>query len=138
MGWKYEPDETPKRKHAWSNDTAGFVDVHGVKVGKCPKTLTIEHIQQMLDGEVEGAEVLEWRPASGWRFDCPKRLYLVYEGVVYRAMPTRPGFSYHGFPESDDPDAFPKGRRGRELKERIIAAARQQGCEAEVRKWMSW
>ena len=125
--WVYEPDERPKKKHRWGNADAGFVDVGGVPVGKCPSDMTLLEAQDLLQSGIP------WSP-RGWRHSYPKRLYAVYRGVLYRATPTNPGRSYHGFPEH--PSHFPTGSRA--LKDEILKRARADGCEAEVREWMNW
>ncbi len=128
MSWRYEPDEMPKRKHAWDRDEAGFVEVAaGQLVSKCPIGVSPSEAQELLDGAIP------WSPRS-WRRDHPQRLYAVRGGVLYRAMPTVPGRSYHGFPEHST--GFPRGARA--LKRQILARARELQCELEVRRWMNW
>lgn len=128
MPWKYEPDEVPKHKHNWEHDFAGFISVnHDTFVGKCPHGMTLEDAQALLQ------TAIEWSPRN-WRSDFPKRLYVVHEGVLYRATPTNPGVSYHAFPEH--PTRFP--RSGQALKAAVLLEAERQGCEAEIRKWMNW
>jgi hypothetical protein len=124
MAWLYEPDETPKKKHHWAKDHAGFVEVGNVLVGKCPSEMTISEAQDLLNA---GAG---WTPRN-WDEDYPKRIYTVKDGVVYRATPTRPGYSYHGFPEIRR--QLPTDRS---LHEAILALAREDGSEEEVRAWL--
>ena len=125
----YEADEQPKRKHGWSRPYAGIVESGAGLVGKCPSTMTTAAAQALLDGAI---------PYSNPRSDRrhPQRLYAVSDGVVYRAVPTRPGISYHGFPE--DPSKFVKGRRGMEIKQQLLDQAVALGCVREVRRWMGW
>lgn len=129
MNWLYEPDEIPKRKHYWAEDYADFVEEGSGIVGKCPVSLGVAEAQTLLDDAV---------PYSGPRWDrsYPNRLYAVSDGVVYRATPTNPGMSYHGFPEY--PGKFPSGSAAEKVKRAIVECARRQGCEAEVRGWMNW
>jgi hypothetical protein len=128
VSWKYEPDEVPKRKHHWSEPSAGFEeDPAGNRVGKCPSGLPLETAQALLD------RAIPWSPST-WRRTYPQRLYAVLEGVLYRANPTNPGTSYHGFPEH--PSRFPKG--GRALKHALLGRAKELGCEAELKRWMRW
>jgi len=122
--WEYEPDESPRRKHKWSRDEHGFVEQNGVVVAKCPDSLTNEKARELLNSGVG------WRDED-WPHDHPNKIYGVYRGVVYRATPTIPGRSYHGFPEV--PSRMP---RKRELQEAIIELARNEGTEDEVRKWL--
>jgi hypothetical protein len=120
--WQYVPDEDPKKKHHWEQNVAGFVEVRGVQVGKCPKNVTMQQAQQLLNSGVE------WAP-MGWRKPYPKRIYNILNGVVYRATPTIPGQSYHGFPEHRE-DLPP------EMKQPLRILARQLGCLEEVEKWL--
>lgn len=90
--WVYEPDEKPKRKHFWDKPLPGFILIQGNLVGKCPDTLSLEDAQRLLN------EGIPYSP-KGWRQAYPKRIYVVHENCVYRATPTNPGVSYHGFPE---------------------------------------
>ena len=129
MIWRYEPDEDPKRKHHWDRDHAGFVKVGPSRVGKCPATMSLSQAQALLD------DAIPFVPPR-WSRSYPKRLYAVSDGVVYRASPTNPGTSYHGFPEH--PSAFPRTGSAREVKRQLLERARQQGCENEVRRWMNW
>jgi len=125
--WLYEPDENPKKKHHWKEDRAGFEIVGHVFIGKCPRTMSIELAETLLNSGIA------WSP-RGWRDDYPQRIYSVWEGVLYRATPTNPGRSYHGFPEHYS--RFPPGSR--ELRSQIINLARERNCEHELREWMRW
>jgi hypothetical protein len=116
--WLYEPDEDPKRKHHWHQNAAGFVTVGATFVGKCPKDMSMELAQTLLDTGIE------WSP-KGWTAPYPQRIYCVWDGVLYRAMTTIPGRSYHGFPEH--PSRFPPGNRA--LRDQIIVSARERDCE---------
>lgn len=124
--WAYQPDENPKRRHAWGNPYPGVVEVDGEPIGKCPNDVSAELAQQLLN------EGLPWHrprgPAGGW----PDAIYIVYKGAVYRAKPTNAGASYHAYPET--------GARLRELGRvfvaRILDRARELGCEEEVRRWI--
>lgn len=71
-----------------------------------------------------------------WSRSYPQRLYAVSDGVVFRAAPTNPGTSYHGFPEH--PSTFPRAGNARDVKRQILERATEQGCEREVRRWMNW
>ena len=93
MEWEYEPDENPKRKHSWDKDEAGFITVGTVVVGKCPKGISNSTARELLNAGIP------WSPKN-WEHDYPKRIYAIYQDVLYRAMTTNPGKSYHGFPES--------------------------------------
>lgn len=125
--WKYQPDEDPKRKHHWKGIRAGFVTVRGEVVGKCPCTISLELAEHLLN-----TSGIPW---SNPRFPVgthPDRIYVVHEGVVYRAMPTIAGVSYHAFPE------LPERLRHvpKTVRAQILTLADQLGCKKEVQAWM--
>lgn len=124
--WIYEAEQNPKRKHAWSKDIAGFEEFRGLLAGKCPNNITKQEAEALIN------DGIAWSP-PGWDERWPRKIFVVRQGVVYRAVPTVPGVSYHAFPE--------QGRALRELPQsvqtQILERAREQGCEPEVRKWMS-
>jgi len=122
--WLYVPDETPKRKHGWDRSYAGFVEVSGVVIGKCPNTLGLAEAQELINN---GLELRKPRD----RASHPRRIYVVHEGVVYRATPTVPGVSYHGFPER--PAEF--RRLPRSARNQILDRAREQGQFETVVRW---
>jgi hypothetical protein len=124
--WLYDPGETPKRKHGWSKNQAGFARLGDQLVAKCPKNLTNEQAQQLLDDGI---------PDDGARGDarCPRRIYNVHDGVLYRAVPTCAGVSYHGFPEL--PSEFE--RLEESLRARIWERARSAGQERALKKWLT-
>jgi len=123
--WRYDPGEKPKRKHAWSQPHAGFVKMGGHLVGKCPKGLTLEVAETLLNDGIE-------EEAVGRGGTHPQRIYVVHEGVLYRAVPTLKGISYHAFPE------LPKGFKqlDDELKRKIWDRAKELGQEKELKQWL--
>lgn len=125
--WEYEPDESPKRKHYWNHDDADFLRVGNNRVGKCPTSISHQEAASLL------LEAVPWCP-KGWRRDYPQRLYAVRDGILYRATPTNPGRSYHGFPEHHD--LFPKGANA--LKESLLERAQLAGFETQLKRWMNW
>jgi len=122
QSWEYVPDELPKRKHAWDRNEAGFIEVDGVKVGKCPHNIMQEAKELLNTG-------LEESPEKGWSRKHPKRIYNIHKGVVYAATPTQHGKSYHGFPE------LPR-RVSPAMKKRLLALAQTLGCETEIKQWL--
>ena len=122
--WRYEPDENPKRRHAWPNPHAGFVIVQGVEIGKCPNNIPRAEAERLLN---TGIPVMAARSGVGY----PKRIYVVHEGVVYRATPTNPGVSYHAFPEKAE--EFRRLPRG--VQEAILNEAERQGRGEDVSRW---
>lgn len=126
MHWKYESDQRPKRKHHWSRNEAGFVVVDGHRVGKCPQKLSSARAEELVN---KGFQYFPFR----WTKAYPSRIYVVDDGVLYRAVPTNPGVSYHGFPE--DPAAFQE--LPAETRKQILEHARDLGQLEEVRKWLA-
>ena len=126
MPWVYEPDRDRKHKRNWRHNYAGFVEVANSVVAKCPHGMTPQECEHLLN-----TDSIEYRPRR-WPHDYPERIYNIRDKVVYRATPTNPGQSYHGFPELQD--------RIRELprnvKDQILARADQLGCRQEVEKWL--
>ena len=120
--WRYEADEHPKRKHHWRRNVAGFVTQGGVIVGKCPSGMTTEFAEAMLNDGVP------WSPLR-WRHDYPKRIYNILDGVVYRAVPTNPGVSYHGFPERLE-------HLPTELIGPLLALAEALGERERIERWL--
>jgi hypothetical protein len=122
--YRYEPDEKPKKKHHWDEDRAGFVFVKDTPIGKCPVSPTNDKAAALLNDGIPWANPR----VSG---NHPDRIYVVHDGVVYRATSTNAGRSYHGFPELP--------RRLRELdkkvKRQILERAASLGQEAAVRAW---
>lgn len=122
--WKYEPRGNPKPKHGWHRDEPGFEEEKGGElVGKCPANMSLEEAEDLLNHGIHWTN-----PNSHHIESWPERIYAVHNGAVYRAIPTRRGISYHGFPEYH--------RVPRSLKDQLLARARRLGCEDEVKRWM--
>lgn len=125
--WLYEPDEQPKKKHHWTRSFAGFLEVDGEKVGKCPSTIDAPMAEKLLNTQ----SLAYHNPRAPG--PLPDRLYLVHSGIVYRATWTRPGVSFHAFPEDG---AHLRKLPGR-VRRDIVALAVRLGCRAEVEEWMA-
>jgi len=125
MPWEYEPDPARKHKRGWTHDFHGFVEVGNAVIGKCPHNLSSQSCEELLNNGIEYS-------SKRWPKTYPERIYNTKGSVVYRATPTTPGKSYHGFPEMKDRVSdLP-----RELKNRLLELAEQKGCRAEVEKWL--
>lgn len=126
MSWQYDPGER-REKHKWSKDKAGFdPDVPG-SPGKCPSSVT------MTPGLAERLlnDGIPWSNGSEPGSEYPQRIYNVYHGVVYRAVPSVPGKSYHGFPE--------KEQSGRLVPREVFEALAERADEAgEFHKFKDW
>lgn len=124
--WRYQPDEQPKKKHGWHKAEAGFVEVAGAPVGKCPNTISNEEAERLLNA---GIEVRPSRSQAAY----PERIYVIHNGVLYRAVPTIRGESYHGFPER----AVDFQRLPGKVKRQILAHAKRTNQLRALRKWLS-
>lgn len=125
--WRYQVDEDRKRKHHWNEPRAGFVEVGGEQVGKCPVNVTLDQAERLLN---EQAVPYHNPKAPG---PNPDRIYVVHEGVVYRAVPTVAGVSFHGFPDSPERlRSLPKV-----VRRQILDLADRLGCKDQVLKWMN-
>jgi hypothetical protein len=126
MPWKYEESGDRKHKRGWNEPTPGFVEVDGEIVGKCPTTITTGKAEELLNSGIP------YRPPR-WPHAYPERIYNIHEGQLYRATPTNPGVSYHGFPEH--PARAQK--LPRELKKQILASAAATDYQAEIERCLS-
>ena len=99
----------------------------GEKVGKCPANLSTAEAEALLNTQ----SVPFHNPKAPG--PTPDRLYIVHDGVVYRAKPTRPGISFHAFPE----DAEHLAGLPKRWKSQIIELADRLGCKKAVLDWMS-
>lgn len=123
--WKYEKGEG-RIKHYWRRPEAGFELDGQCWIGKCPKGLT----QQEAEAILNRAFPLYESDEDAY----PPRLYAVHGGVIYEAAPTRPGISYHGYPWRGDLPGRP--RLPNALLTQLEAQARQQGELEDYRRWM--
>lgn len=130
MPYKYERGDH-RTKHCWKRDQADFVQQQGHLVGKCPSSITDSVAETILNQAVAEPDpfLVPGRAAASW----PKRLYGVHKGVIYEAVPTQPGKSYHGYPW--------RGRDGRGplptlVVERLRAMAEAEGYLKEFKSWL--
>lgn len=125
--WLYEPGDEIRLKHRWKYDYAGFQPAGKGPIGKCPKHVTREIAQRVLNEEAIPV-------FDGEESTFPDRFYAVYKGVVYEAVPTRPGISYHAYPWRGD---LP-GRKGlpRWLRRKLRQEAERKGESKELEKWL--
>ncbi|MEO5366454.1 MAG: hypothetical protein H7831_08890 [Magnetococcus sp. WYHC-3] len=113
-----------RRKHQWAKDEAGFdpPDVPG-SPGKCPSSITNRRglAERLLR---EGSP---WPPGT----EPAERVYNVYQGVVYRAVPSGMGKSYHGLPEREHP--------GRPVPSDVLEILAERADQAgEFHKFKDW
>jgi hypothetical protein len=97
-------------------------------VGKCPKGVTRAHAESLLNSN-NRLELTEPRSVGAG----PDRIYVFSQGVLYRAVRTVPGRSYHAFPE------HAKGviELTRAQQKRLWNWARDLRIEAQIRKWLN-
>ncbi len=119
--WRYEPDQVPKKKHAWNQDFPGFDKQGEYLVGKCPSGFDLALAEARLNDGIP-----EWGES-----EHPKKIWIVHEGVLYRATPTVPGRSYHAFPELADKFEDLPGS----LKKSIWERANQLNCAEKLKQW---
>ncbi|WP_421620824.1 hypothetical protein [Alkalilimnicola ehrlichii] len=97
-------------------------------MGKCPKHITNELAEQLLNEEA----VPVYDSDESTYPDC---FYAVYRGVIYEAVPTQPGRSYHAYPWRGDPP----GRKGlrRKVRRKLEEAAQRRGEMKELERWLT-
>ncbi|PFG51208.1 hypothetical protein ATG98_0135 [Marinobacter sp. LV10R520-4] len=123
--WLYERGEG-RYKHRWNNDYAGFEPSDNGSVGKCPSSIT-----ETLATEILNQGVPYY---SGLEDQLPSKIYSVHQGVIYEAVPTMPGVSWHGYPWRGNL----RGRRP--LSSRIVRKlkkmAEKSGHSKEFEQWL--
>ena len=124
----YDPAEH-RIKHCWNEPYAGVIKNGSASIGKCPNTVSKEEARDLLDdaeyeGKAPGVSIVDVQPQRMWN---------VYKGVVYEAVPTQVG-SYHGYPWFGRPG---RNRLPRAVKAVLQARAEQQGFGREFRDWMA-
>lgn len=124
--WRYERGEG-RYKHRWRHDYAGFVPGDSGPVGKCPKHIDQELAERILNER--GIPVYQAEDSA-----YPDFFYAVYQGVVYAAAPTNPGYSYHAYPwRGDLPGRCGLGRR---LRRQLRECADRHGERKELERWL--
>ncbi len=120
----YDPGEH-RTKHCGSSVSAHFERNGSIKIGKCPSSLSRQVAQALLQTGIPDTDSLE----NGH----PKRIYAVYDGVVYQAVPTMLGISYHGYPWHGRPG---DNRLPRVIKRELEQRAAEAGCSDKLKKWL--
>lgn len=123
QSWKYDAGEH-RAKHCWGHPEADFVEIGDATVGKCPGTLAKSTAEILLNNGF---------PYFMSSASYPVKIYNVYNGVVYEAVPTQPGVSFHGYPWRSMPGRKSIPRRIlRQLEERAVL----NGCLKEYKAWI--
>lgn len=122
--YAYEPRPWSGRvrpKHKWNKPEAGFEHRRGGEVeGMCPSNLPEDTVLELLNQGVRFHV-----PGKGTH---PSAIFNIHDGVPYKAYPTNPGRSYHGFPcrrRDVPPQALAE----------LMALARRKNCELEIVEW---
>jgi hypothetical protein len=126
--WKYDAG-VQRHKHHWHHPYAGIVFEGKDPVGKCPNNITQELAAELLNEGIPWYDLKRPLVCSQTQLPYPQAIYNVYKGVVYKAIPTQAGCSYHGFPIRKR-DISPK------IKKQLYQLAAQKGCERELKQWL--
>ena len=97
-----------------------------------PEDMSDAEAQELLESAIPEPSPFEL-PGEPPR-DHPKRLYAVYQGVIYEADVTQWGKSYHGYPWTQRPGRSPLPY---EVIEQLRARARRDGFEKQFEEWYS-
>src|SRR5690554_2428452 len=114
--WVYERGEG-RTKHCWNQPRAGFEPSRRGQVGKCSNQITDAVATELLN---EGLPDEDGRQRSQENKSYPQRIYNVFDGAIYVAVPTQPGKSYHGYPV--------RGPLPRKLLKKLRQKAEEAGC----------
>ena len=121
-----------RTKHRWKNDYSGFVPTKRGPVGKCHSSISDAIAVKLLRTGFPDPDPFETEDGcdgscndEGW---YPERVYNVYRGIPYVAVPTQPGKSYHGYPH--------RGRLSASMREKLAAKAERDGRLREFEKWL--
>ena len=121
MPWIYDPGQN-RHKHKWSKEYPGFEVENGLRVGKCPPSVTADVANMLLNSGVGWDNPYLPRP-------YPHNIYNVHEGAIYKAAITVHGVSYHGFPH--------EGRIPNEVLIRLRELATEKGCVEGFEEWLT-
>lgn len=117
---RYERGEG-RTKHRWKHDRAGFIPSKRGAVGKCHSSITQNVAETLLRSGIVEPSVYDDDEPSG-------RIFNIYRGIPYVAVPTQPGTSCHGYPWS--------GRMARTVHDKLRERAVQEGTVREFDRWV--
>lgn len=115
-----------RHKHRWNKDEAGFEPSKRGAVGKCPKSITQEVATAIL-----AKGILYYDQPDDAQ---PAKIYSVYKGVIYEAVPTTPGVSWHGYPWRGDLPG--RNTLTRKIKNRLRIIAEAENYTKEHEQWL--
>ena len=118
-----------RRKHRWKHDEAGFEQHGSVRIGKCHRSIDDDEAQRLLDTGIPDPDPYR-DPSAGVppTLAYPQKIYNVYRGVPYVAVPTRPGKSYHGYPA--------RGRMPPHIRKALCERAKRAKMLGEFKQWI--
>lgn len=125
MQRQYERGEG-RMKHRWKYDYAGFSPSGKGPIGKCPRSITEKVATDILN---QGVPFYD-DPDD----DMPSKIFSVHQGVVYEAVPTQPGVSWHGYPWRGDLRGRPP--LPRKIRRQLEGIAKETGYDDEFKKWL--
>jgi hypothetical protein len=118
-------------KHCWNQDRADFVAEGNAVIGKCPNGIDDAVAQRILDRALPEPDPFLSQEGTSTR--SPSRLYGVHLGIVYEAVPTTPGRSFHGYPWRRRPG---RARLPSDLVAQLRRQAEESGHERQFDRWM--
>lgn len=115
---------TPLRLSRFRPNSLGS-ERHGTAyVGKCDCRITEEVAEQNLNRGI---------PDPADAPGHPPRIYVLYDGVIYVAVPTNPGVSYHAYPWRGD---IPGRRIPRRVLSGLKRIAADRGELSKLNQWL--
>ncbi len=123
MKYQYDPGDG-RYKHKWKYPYAGFEQSGSGYVGKCDSTITTEIAESELNHGI---------PYDFENRDHPSKIYVLYNGVIYEAVPTEYGTSYHAYPWRGD---LPGRTIPRRVLRKLERVATEKGMLREMRAWL--
>lgn len=113
-------------KHRWNKNEAGFFPGSKGAIGKCPNSITEEIATQILAIGIPYYD----QPDD----EQPTKIYSVYKGVIYEAVPTIPGVSWHGYPWRGDLSG--RNTLSRKMKNQLRKLAEKENYIKEHEQWL--
>ena len=128
--YEYDAGEPwSQRKHAPQGSEPFYKKQNGRVITTCPNTID----QTAARGLLNQPNRFEWRDPNDPR-EHPDAIWVMHDGVLYRAEPTRVGHSYHGFPETRN--MLDKKLRGKKQLRSLLSWAEQHGQRATLEEWL--
>lgn len=113
-------------KHRWGKDEAGFEPGKRGAIGKCHNSINTGVAGELL---AKGIPFYEDRNDQQ-----PAKIYSLYRGVIYEAVPTVPGVSWHGYPWRGDLSG--RNLLPRRIRKELRQMAVNDGSLKEYEQWL--